>query len=172
MTTSRHRPPDPYRQQQALIREAERARKEGERRRAEAEKERLRLYRDGREAEVERMNAELVATVDRLQNTLHHGLNRAARIDLDAHRAKPIVAALELGPLATPTPVPIWEDFAPKPPRLLSRALGGSARYEHRLAESKQSYEHAVREAEHKETQRQERVADIRRDHAAAEPSS
>jgi restriction system protein len=157
---------DLYRQQQALAREAERERKEKERRRAAAEKERLRRYRARREADVERMNAELAATVERLQNTLRQGLKRSARIDLDAQRRKPCVAPLELGTLAVPVPPPVWEDFAPEPPGLLSRAFGGNTRYERRLAESKEGYEHAVRDAELKETERQGQVVDVRREHA------
>jgi restriction system protein len=167
MSTSRRKQPDPYRQQQAAAREAERRRKEAERQRAAAQKEEARQHRERRAAQVQEMNAEVTATVDRLQSILRHGLKRSARIDLEAQRRRPHVAVLEFGSLSAPVPRPVWNDFAPKPPGMLSRALGGNARYERRLEECRVNYERALEDVQTKETERQERVADIRRDHAS-----
>jgi restriction system protein len=62
--------------------------------------------------------------------------------------------------------MPVWEDFAPKPPGMLARALRGNARYERRLEKGKASYDRARDDAQNKETKRQEQVAGIRREHA------
>jgi restriction system protein len=165
MSQSRRRQPDPYRQQQALARETERARKEVERRQNAALKEEARQHRERRAAHVQEMNAGLAAKVDSLQNMLRYGLQRSARIDLIAQRRKSRVVPIDIDGEHSPVPAPAWEDFAPKRPGVLSRTLG-NARYERRLAKSKESYRQAVHDAEQNEQQRQARVAAARRRHA------
>lgn len=170
MAGSRSRQSDRQRQQQARVREAERlrkeqlraaaaAQKERERAATAAEKERRRLHFEAAAAEVERRNAELDGTVEGLRLILKRGVQRSARIDLAAARRAPRVSVLDLGDLARPVPIPVWEEFAPRPPGAVSRAIGGTSRYEARVAEARVSHERAVRAAETAEATRRLQVA-------------
>jgi restriction system protein len=158
---------DWQRQRQAIAREAERARKEAERARVAAEKEAKRQYAEGRAADVERRNRALELTLEGLNTLLSSKLRRSARIDLAAYRAMPTVGPLDLGHDASPVKVPAWEQFAPRPPNALSRIVGGAARYERELDIARDGYEHAVRDAERMEVERQQRVIEAREEHSA-----
>lgn len=175
---NRSRQSDRQRQQQARARAVERQRneqvraaaaalKERERAAAAAEKERRRLYLEAAAAQVERRNAELAETVEGLHLILKRGVKRSSRLNLAAARRAQRVTTLDLGDLADPVPIPAWEEFAPRPPGALARALGGTARHEARVAEAKVSYERAIREAETAEAARQQQVAAARRSHDA-----
>lgn len=167
MATSRGGRAEWERQQRAIAREIERERKEAERARVAAEKEQKQRYRAAREAEIENKNAQLTRRVTQLNRILVSGLYRAARVDLAAQIPRPDIAPLNLGPLATPVPTPSWEQFAPSPPGVLSRLVGGATRYEHAVASARSRYEVAVQEAAQQETERQRRVVAMRDEHAA-----
>lgn len=92
-------------------------------------------------------------------------MHRTARIDLVAQVLRPDVTPLELGPLATPVPAPAWGRFAPRPPGVVSRMMGGVARYEQAEAEARARYEQAVEVATRQEADRQRRVAALRQEH-------
>jgi restriction system protein len=167
MATGRGKQSDWQRRQQALARQAERQRKEAERARIAAEKERQRQYVEVRMAEVDHKNRLLDETVEQLRDFLCCSLNRSARINLEAARRVPQLAPLNLGIRANPVPVPQWDHFAFRSPGVLSRAFGGSARYVRRVAEARERYEQAVRDAERQEIERQQQVVVARREHAA-----
>lgn len=167
MAASRGGQSDWERRQRAEAREAEQARKEAERARVAAEKEAKRQYVEARKAEIENKNRSLEQVVTTLSSLLQNGLRRSARVDLSTFRAVPKVAPLELGELATPVPTPSWESFLPRPPGMLSRLVGGAARYERDRELAQARYEAAVREAEQKEIERQQRVVAARQQHAA-----
>jgi restriction system protein len=61
------------------------------------------------------------------------------------------------GPLGTAAPGPDWDDYAPDPPRGLSRLLGGSVRYKRQLAAARARF--AAAEAEHQRAESERKQA-------------
>lgn len=167
MATNRGGRAEWERQQRAIAREIERERKEAERAQLAEEKEAKQRYRAAREAEIRKKNTRLEQRVTQLNAILVNGLYRSAVIDLAAEISRPNVAALDLGALATPVAAPSWDQFAPRPPGVLSRMVGGSARYERSVADAEARHQQAVHEAERREVERQRRVVTMRQEHAA-----
>jgi restriction system protein len=167
MTTNRGGRAEWERQQQAIAREAERERKAAERARLAEEKEQKQRYRVAREAEIQQKNAHLERRVAELDTILVNGLHRSAVIDLVAGIRRPTVAALDLGPLVTPVVAPSLAQFAPRPPGVLSRMMGGNARYEQAMAAAQTRHRQAVEEAERHEIERQRQVVAMRKEHEA-----
>ncbi|MEU5943655.1 restriction endonuclease [Micromonospora sp. NPDC047548] len=77
-----------------------------------------------------------------------------------------MVTPLDLGADASPEPAPSWGSFLPKPPGVMSRWLGGDARYAARLAAAEQRFAQVKAGHEATETARQQRVTKARQQHA------
>lgn len=121
-----------------------------------------------RTGQVHRQEAELASI-------LSAGLQRSARIDLDALARAAEPPAFEPGPLGTPAPEPDWADFAPG--RLASR-WGGPAGRQRREEAARTAYQQARDRWQEDEQERsrrlvaaerahQQRVAQVRAERAA-----
>lgn len=160
---------DWHRQQQAMAREAERQQKTQERARVAAEKERKRQHSERRQAEVAHKNDALAASLQRLETILQRGLGRSARIDLTALRRESDVGPPQLGTWAHPVERPQWEEYQPRSPGMISRGFGGRARYAQRMEKASQAFKQDMATADLKELTRQQRVVELRRQHAERE---
>ncbi len=154
------------RRQEALARQAEQAHTAAERARTAAAKAGPDSYLERRRREIERQNRALSALVDELGAILVSGLTRSSRIDPEALRRLPDIPSLELGAMGRPIPVPDWPAYAPAPPGPLSRLVGGTRRYQRRLAAATTRFEADRHGRDQAENERQRKVAAVTALHA------
>ncbi|HEY8474365.1 MAG TPA: hypothetical protein VIL37_17255 [Natronosporangium sp.] len=140
--------------------------------RAAQQQHRLRQAQFMREAQRVRLREEAQRRTERIReqeqrlgSILATGLGRSARIDLDALRQQqPELPAFDPGPLGTPAPEPVEEDFVA---RGIAGMLGGKGRKERQAAAAREAFEQAHAEWEAAEQQRREKLAEARRAHEA-----
>jgi restriction system protein len=155
------------RQQRQYEREVERARKAAEAAQKAADREARQRYIAGRAAEADRRTRELDARIEQLRTVLTRGLPRLARIGPAQLHRRDAPPRLDLGPLAQPLPPPDWSRFAPPQPSAIGRVFGGGTRYEQKLAVARREFDSAQAQHAQAEAERQGRVAEARRSHAA-----
>ncbi|WP_327640789.1 restriction endonuclease [Kribbella sp. NBC_00482] len=155
------------RQAAAAARAQERDQRARERAVREAEKERKQLHQLRMTEQVDADNEQVEAGVQQLRSILESGLSRPARIDLRALRRTFKAPVFELGDLAQGSPQPIWDQFAPRSPGAISRLFGGEARYEDRRRWAEDAFQKALGEHAEQEGQRQRKISQLQRDHAA-----
>jgi restriction system protein len=155
---------DQLRQQQAEVQRQAAAR-------AAVQQQRLRQQQYLREAhnarrrdEAQQRTAGVRDQVARLESILSVGLQRSARIDLDSLHQAPDQPPFDPGPLGTPAPAPVEEEFAPGP---LAGLWGGKARKERQAAAAREAYQRAREQWETAEQERKEKLADAERVHGA-----
>lgn len=119
-----------------------------------------------REEEAEQRTAAVREQVAQLESILPSGLRRSSQIDLGSLSRKPMDTPFSPGRLATPTPAPEWEEFAPAP-GLLSGLWGGQARREREEAAAREAYERARELWKAAEQEREEQLAAAERAHEA-----
>jgi restriction system protein len=154
-------------------REAEKRRRADVARAKEQERQRRQQYVEGRKAEAERIDTDLVARVSQLQSFLVDGLKATANLTLSQLRRVATVPALRLGNLDSPLPAPEWGNFAPPAPGFWRRSLAQSAVAEElsraREAFSAASAAHAAAEVERIrmiKSKRAEHLARVERENA------
>jgi restriction system protein len=134
-----------------------------------AEKERTEQQIAAGKAKAEELNAQAAATLDRLESILLAGLERPARIDPAELIRRDQLPPLNLGTRAHPAPPPEWSMFAPEQPGAVAGLLGGKAKYERRLTEAQDRFEHARLTHEQAEADRQRWVDGMQTRHAEQE---
>lgn len=145
-----------YRQWEA----AERAReRERERQRKEADKERIAAEAEARDDDAAAQTEEIEDLVTELENLLRSSLSRDPHIRLNSLRQTLTVPPLDLGPLATPVPVPLWADFEPPAPNIMQRAFGGTRRYQDSYTEAQRTFARAQQAQQAKEADRLREIA-------------
>lgn len=124
-----------------------------------------------RRQEAQRRSAEVRQQVEQLESILISGLRRSARIDLDALVGPlPQPEPFDPGPLATPLPEPVWEEFDPdRGTGSLVGRIGGQARRQRRQEAAQTEFEAARRRWQEAEQRRQEQLAAARAAHEAAQ---
>lgn len=139
--------------------------------RAAQQQQRLRQAQHLREAQrsqlreqAQQRTAQLHDQLAELASILAAGLQRTARIDLDALPRTPYQPPFDPGPLGTPAPEPVEADFLP---RGLAGMLGGKSRRQRQEAASRAAYEQAREQWESAEQERAQRLAAAQRDHEA-----
>ncbi|MER7114004.1 restriction endonuclease [Saccharomonospora azurea] len=156
------------RQQAALRREAEKARREAERLRKAKEKADREAYQKQRLAEADERTRSAEARMSELTGVLSTALATPVKpLDFASMKKRAAVPPLDLGSDAAPVPRPRWDEFAPRPPSAIGRLFGGDSRYAERKIVAERRFEEALREYEAKETARQHRVRRKRQAHAA-----
>ena len=138
------------------------ARSEWERRMAAQRREAERLVREqarlAKEQEKARKEQHLAAqqrTADTRTAVVEHEVKNLDEVLTSVLQLRPLSFAdlmlpsvpsrFEPGALATATPSPNWDDFAPPEPKGLSRILGGSARHARQLGEAKDRFDRAMK---------------------------
>jgi restriction system protein len=152
-------------QQRAEQKAREQAARLQEQQRKARERERILAEADARDKDAASRTAAVKQRIADLNGLLQASLTRDPRIDLASLRRQLVLPALELGELAVPIVPPQWIEFAPEPPRGLSRLLGGSQRYEAALAAAESAFLRAQEDQQRRETERQRREAEAHRAH-------
>ena len=75
------------------------------------------------------MKAQLDARLGELKTLLTSALATPPRLSFAMLKRTAAVPPFEPGDLGKPLPAPVWEDFAPPPPGVLSGLVGGKARH-------------------------------------------
>jgi restriction system protein len=113
----------------------------------------------------QKLTIEAAAAVERLTSILVRGLDRPSRIDLTTLLRHDQIAPFDLGLRARPAPAPVWEEFAPPPPGVISAVFGGRARHDRRVDEQKAEFDAARAAYDRSETVRQNWVREVRARH-------
>lgn len=153
------------RARRAEQRAAEQAQRRKEQERKAQERERAQAEVVARDEEATARTRAIDERVVELETLLRASLSRDPHIDLASRRRRAEVPPLDLGIHAIPIPAPDWADYAPQPPRGLSRMLGGQQRYEMALMQAEQAFRRAQEDHSRHETERQRNVVEMRRAH-------
>jgi restriction system protein len=148
-------------------REAERAQKAALAAQRSADRDAKRQYVADRADDAENRTHALNDRVEELRTLLARGLRRRRTVDPNRLRRQAAHVPLDLAGFDRPEPQPNWTDFEPPAPSAFGRLFGGDARYRERLADAREQFAQAQSDQGIKETRRQRRVAQARRDHAA-----
>lgn len=146
-------------------REREQAQRAALRQAAASERERKRLYIEGRKADARAMVAELQGRIAELDSLLTAGLYRRSRLSFASLKHSADVPPFEPGDLDRPLAEPKWAQFAPKPPSVVGRVFGRSARYAREQAAAQEAYEHECARHATAESGRLQQLAERRRAH-------
>jgi restriction system protein len=98
--------------------------------------------------------AAVAEQLSRLDAVLAEALSQPP-VAFDRMLVPPPTPAFEPGALGQPAPGPDWRDFAPSPPRGLSRVLGGGFRYNRQLTQARDQL--AAAETQHRQADEQRR---------------
>jgi restriction system protein len=137
---------------------AERARQQAAK---QADKDRIAAESQARDDEAAAKTAAIEQRVVELEGLLRSSLTREPRIKIASLKRTASVPPLDLGPLATPIPVPQWEDHAPRSGGL-QRLFSSAQRQQATLAEAQQRFGQAQREHQLQEAERLRKVAQAR----------
>ena len=89
------------------------------------------------------MKAQLDAWLAELRTLLTSVLVTPPQLSFAMLSQSAAVPPFEPGDLGKPLPVPVWEDFAPPPPGVLSGLVGGKARHARAQEAARDAFEHA-----------------------------
>ncbi len=89
------------------------------------------------------MKAQLDARVGQLKTLLISALDTPPQLSFAMLKQTAAVPPFEPGDLGKPLPVPVWEDFAPPPPGVLSGLTGGKARHVRAQEAARDAFEQA-----------------------------
>jgi len=110
--------------------------------------------------------ADLEARVAELEGLLQRSLHWDPHLDFSALHRQVRVPPMNLAGLAGPTPEPDWSAFVPATPTGLARMLGSSKRHEEAVRLAERDYAQAVQEHRNSEQIRQDRIEQLRHEHA------
>ncbi|MEV1168151.1 restriction endonuclease [Nonomuraea sp. NPDC049784] len=146
-------------------RERQRAERAAAQKAAATERERKRLYVEGRKAEAAEMTADVAETIKTLDSVLIAGIGQQISVTFSSLRRTYDAPPFDPGGLDQPDPRPSWAQFAPRPPGMFGRLLGGDARYEQKEAEQRRLYEQACAEYDTRDAERHRRLDERYRAH-------
>jgi restriction system protein len=152
--------PGSYREWEAARIAEQRAQKKAEQERKQRDRELAAAESVARDEDAVAKTNALDQRVAELQNLLRSSLTIDPRVNFASLKRQVVVRPLNLGPLATPIPVPSWTDFEPESPRGLQRMFGGTQRYQAAYKAAEWSFAQAQDEYRQQEAARQRKVAE------------
>lgn len=153
---------------QAAIRAAEQERRTRERGLREAARLAAADARDRQQRYLLGMKAVADAQTAELETLLTSSLDLRTELPFSGFKRPLDIPKFEPGRLAVSTPAPQWEDFAPRPPGLLSLLFGGRGRYERAEVVAREQLEQATREHGEQEQERHRRLAEAEQAHGCS----
>jgi restriction system protein len=126
-----------------LMRDHDRAERQAARAGAAERKRQEQLAHEAGASAAKAMKAQLDAWVAELQMLLTSVLGTPPQASFAMLKQTVAVAPFEPGDLGKPLPVPVWEDFAPPPPGVLSGLMGAKARHARAQEAARDAYEQA-----------------------------
>jgi len=147
-------------------REREGPRRETARQVAANQREGKRLYVEGRKAEAAVRTTEVEDNVSRLRSVLASVLTAPVNVSFASLKHRPAMVPFDSGGLDEEVPGPDWMEYAPTPPGLIGKALGGGGRHRRAEAAAREEYERHCAEHATAEVARKERLEERRRAHA------
>ena len=126
-----------------LMRDHDRAERQAARAGAAERKRQEQLAHEAGASAAKAMKAQLDAGVAELQTLLTSVLGTPPQLSFAMLKQTVAVAPFEPGDLGKPLPVPVWEDFAPPPPGVLSGLMGGKARHARAQEAARDAFEQA-----------------------------
>jgi restriction system protein len=126
-----------------LMRDHDRAERQAARAGAAEQKRQEQLAHEAGASAAKAMKAQLDAWVAELQTLLTSVLGTPPQASFAMLKQTVAVAPFELGDLGKPLPVPVWEDFAPPPPGVLSGLMGAKARHARAQEAARDAFEQA-----------------------------
>ena len=111
------------------MRDHERAERRAARADAAERKRQEQLAHEAGAAAAKAMKAQLDARLAELRTLLTSALDTPPQLSFAMLKRTVAVPPFDPGDLGKPLPAPVWEDFAPPPPGVPVRALGGKARH-------------------------------------------
>jgi restriction system protein len=126
-----------------LMRDHDRAERQAARAGAAKRKRQDQLAHEAGASAAKAMKAQLDAWVAELQTLLTSVLGTPPQASFAMLKQTVAVAPFEPGDLGKPLPVPVWEDFAPPPPGVLSGLMGAKARHARAQEAARDAFEQA-----------------------------
>ena len=112
-----------------VMRDHDRAERQATRAGAAERKRQEQLAHEAGASAAKTMKAQLDARLAELRTLLTSAPNTPPQLSFAMMKQTAAVPPFEPGDLGKPLPVPVWEDFAPPPPGVLSGLVGGKARH-------------------------------------------
>jgi restriction system protein len=157
------------RAEQQMIRQLTGDQEQAERRAARADaadrKRQDQLAHDAGAAAAKVMKAQLDSRIDELRTLLTSVLPAPPRLPFAALKRTVQVPPFSPGDISKPAPTPRWEDFAPPPPGMLSRLVGGKGRHARAVTEGQQAYQQALAGHQQGEARRLSQLREARAAH-------
>ena len=158
------------RQEQQIIRQLTRDQEQADRRAARADaaerKRQEQLAHDAGATAAAAMKAQLDSRLGELKTILTSALPAPPRLPFAMLKRTVQAPPFDPGDLGEPSPAPVWEDFAPPPPGMLSGLVGGKARHARAVEDARQAHQRAVEEHRHREDTRLRQLRAARQEHA------
>lgn len=126
-----------------ILRDHDRAERQAARADAAEQKRQEQLAREAGASAAKTLKAQLDARLAELRTLLASALDTPPQLSFAALKHTAAVPPFEPGDLGKPLPVPVWEDFAPPPPGVLSGLVGGKARHARAQEAARDAFEHA-----------------------------
>jgi restriction system protein len=126
-----------------MLRDHDRAERQAARAEAAERKRQEQLAHEAGAAAAKAMKAQLERQLAELRTLLTSALGARPQLSFAMLKKAAAVPPFEPGDLGKPSPEPLWEDFAPAPPGVLSGLTGGKARF----AQAQQAAEAAFEQA-------------------------
>jgi restriction system protein len=126
-----------------LMRDHDRAERQAARAGAAERKRQEQLAHEAGASAAKAMKAQLDAWVAELRTLLTSVLGTPPQASFAMLKQTVAVAPFEPGDLGKPLPVPVWEDFAPPPPGVLSGLMGAKARHARAQEAARDAFEQA-----------------------------
>ncbi len=126
-----------------LMRDHDRTERQAARAGAAERKRQEQLAHEAGASAAKAMKAQLDAWVAELQTLLTSVLGTPPQASFAMLKQTVAVAPFEPGDLGKPLPVPVWEDFAPPPPGVLSGLMGAKARHARAQEAARDAFEQA-----------------------------
>lgn len=138
------------RQEQQIIRQLTREQEQADRRAARADaaeqKRQEQLAHDAGAAAAAAMKVQLDSRLSELRTILSSALPAPPRLPFAMLKRTVQAPPFDPGDLGKRTSAPLWQRFAPPPPRMGSGLFGGKARYERAMEDARQVHRYALDE--------------------------
>ncbi len=158
------------RQEQQIIKQLARDQEQADRRAARADaaerKRQEQLAHDAGGAAAAAMKAQLDSRLGELKTILTSALPAPPGLPFAMLKRTRQASPFDPGDLGKSSPAPVWEDFAPPPPGMLSGFVGGKARHARAMEDARQAHQRAVAEHQHREDRRLSQLSAAREEHA------
>ena len=157
------------RQERQMIRQLTRDQGQADRRAARADaterKRQEQLAHEAGAAAAAAMKAQLDSRLAELRTILTLALSTPPRLPFAMLKRTVQAPPFDPGDLGKPAPAPVWDDFAPPQPGMLSGLVGGKARHARAVEDARQAHQRAVAEHERSEDKRLRQLRAARQAH-------